>query len=143
MKNHIVGFIFKQDREDKLKKNLDSRRAEMTEKQKSNLLIGLLTVLVLAAPLLFLNKETSVYDIESSVSYQSHEESGVFTTKKKTREYVDVIFIAEEGIKKINTQRYLVKIGDKSKVVYKKWNVGRDVYLTVEDYHKLFEEDAE
>lgn len=110
---------------------------------RTDLLIGILTVLVMAAPLLFMNKETSVYDIESSVSYQSHEESGVFTTKKKTREYVDVIFATEEGIKKINTQRYLVKIGDNSEVVYKKWNVGRDVYLTVEDYHKLFEENAE
>lgn len=113
----------------------------MSDDRVAKIVFAITAILLTLLAVLSFNKETHTYRIESASPYQTSSESGIFTTKTKTREYVEVIYVTEDGLEIASTPRSLVEISDESKIVFKKWGVGGIVYLTIEDYHTLLEEE--
>lgn len=79
-----------------------------------------------------------------SIRYYAYAyDTGLFTTKRKTKEYVEVIWSDGDTIHKDNETIQQIKIGDKTEVeAYEGDDYVNYLYMTLEDYNAMIEENT-
>lgn len=96
-----------------------------------NILVGLALLSFFIAGCSIEEKE---YEIVEMYRIEEVEENGIFTTRKRTNEYVEFIYKDEGKLKKNKVLRGRIKIAEESKVTHS-FVHGLRLHLTPDDYN--------
>ena len=84
-------------------------------------------------------ESTQEYDLITIRKYVERDESGVFTTKVNETTYIEISYQTPDGIKTVkNLSDSYVYVSEETKVIENEGDLYPKVYLTVDDYNKLY-----